>query len=297
MGAFAFPVGSKDLLQGVIELFSAEVVQPDEDLLLLVESLGSQIGHFIQRRQIAAELRRQKEAAEAANAAKDKFLATLSHELRTPLTPVLMWAGEMAGDTTVPEDVREGLRMVARNIALEARLIDDLLDLTRIIRGNLHLHLQTADAHQLVRHAVEIVTSARERSAIALEVRLDAADSRVEVDPARLQQVFWNVVRNACKFTPLHGRVVIRSENLQLGRITFTISDTGVGIAPENVERIFDAFEQVGASREGLGLGLAISRAIITQLGGTIHAASEGLGRGASFVIELPTAPGAGRED
>lgn len=289
-GAFAFPVTASGRVRGVIELFSAERVQPDEDLLLLVDSLGSQIGHFIERRQIEAELQRQKEVAEAANAAKDQFLATLSHELRTPLTPVLMWAGGMLDDYDLREDVRDGLRMIARNVELEARLIDDLLDLTRIARGKLQLHLQNVDVHEVLRHAVEIVREGNCPPGLDLQLELSATRNQLRADSTRLQQVFWNLLRNACKFTPPDGRVAVRSENGADGFLTITVSDTGRGIPMEGLGKIFDAFEQVGERREGLGLGLAISKAIVDLHGGSIRAESAGLGHGAQFVVQLPAA-------
>ena len=289
-GAFAFPLITSGRFQGVIELFSAAPVQPDEDLLLLVDSLGSQVAQFIERRHVESELQRQKEVAEAANAAKDRFLATLSHELRTPLTPVLMWAGGMLHDHDLPEDLREGLRMVARNIELEARLIDDLLDLTRITRGKLRLNLQDTDAHEIMRHAVEIVGEGDRPPGSKIDLQLNAREHQLHADPTRLQQVFWNLIRNACKFTPAEGRIVVQTENREAGSIVISVSDTGAGIAAEDLARIFDAFEQVGEPREGLGLGLAISKAIVDVHGGRIHAESAGPGRGANFIVELPTA-------
>ena len=288
-GAFAFPLCSENGVIGVLELFSHHVVRPDEDLLKLVEALGSQIGLFIQRRRIQKELQRQKEAAEAANAAKDQFLANLSHELRTPLTPVLIWAGAMAGDETLPADLREGLQMVCRNVELEARLIDDLLDLTRITRGKLQLNLRNADAHELLRHALEIVRNDIESRGLALHVQLEATEHRLSVDPARLQQVFWNVLRNAAKFTPAGGRISVRTFNSSPARLHVEISDTGIGVAPDLLDKIFDAFEQVAARGEGLGLGLAISKALVEMHGGTIRASSDGNDRGTTFSIELPT--------
>ena len=288
-GAFAFPLVTSGRIQGVIELFSTEPVQPDEDLLLLVDSLGSQVAQFIERRLMDSELQRQKEVAEAANAAKDRFLATLSHELRTPLTPVLMWAGEMLHDQELPEDVREGLRMVARNVELEARLIDDLLDLTRITRGKLRLNLQETDAHQILEHAVEIVREGDCLAGLPIDLELNAKDHQLHADPTRLQQVFWNLLRNACKFTPPGGRILVRSENPAPGAIVLTVTDTGAGIPKGQLDKIFDAFEQAGERREGLGLGLAISKAIVEVHHGKIRAESEGIGRGATFIVELPT--------
>ncbi len=246
------------------------------------------LAKFAEFRRIQRELQREKENAEAANAAKDKFLATLSHELRTPLTPVLIWAGGTLNQSDLNPEIKEGLQMVCRNVELEARLIDDLLDLTRISRGKLQLQLQAADAHELLQHALEIVRRDIEDRHLELSVSLEASSHDVMVDPPRLQQVFWNVLRNACKFTPDHGTVSVRSHNPSPKSITVEISDTGVGIEPQFLDKIFDAFEQIDSHREGLGLGLAISKAIIEMHGGSVRAHSEGLGKGATFVIDLP---------
>ena len=289
-GAFAFPLCGENGVNGVLELFSHSPANPDEDLLQLVEALGSQIGLFIHRRQIQKELQRQKESAEAANAAKDRFLATLSHELRTPLTPVLIWAGAMAQDPGVSPDIREGLEMVVRNVELEARLIDDLLDLTRITRGKLQLNVRKADAHELLRYAIDIVRSDIDARKLTLNVQLGAANPVVAVDASRLQQVFWNVLRNAAKFTQPGGCIEVRTLNSSPAMFDVEISDTGVGIEPQHLERIFEAFEQVGPHAEGLGLGLAISKAVVEMHGGSIRALSAGPGRGATFAVQLATA-------
>ena len=289
-GAFAFPLRTEGEVHGVLELFSAETVVPDADLVSLVGALGSQIGLFVHRRQIELELKRQKEAAESANAAKDRFLATLSHELRTPLTPILIWAGGMVNDPSLPPEIDEGLQMVCRNVELEARLIDDLLDLTRITRGKLQLHLRKSDAHDLLGHAMDIVREEIASRELHLSVQFQADDHVVLADAARLQQVFWNVLRNASKFTPARGEVTIRTANPQPKALSIEISDTGIGIEPEHLEKVFDAFEQVGPRREGLGLGLAISRAIVEMHHGSIRAFSRGTGKGAKFVIDLQTA-------
>ena len=289
-GAFAFPLCAEGRVNGVLELFSPETVAPDDDLLSLVEALGSQIGLFIHRRQIEKELNRQKEVAESANAAKDRFLATLSHELRTPLTPILIWAGGMINDPSLPAEIDEGLQMVCRNVELEARLIDDLLDLTRITRGKLQLNLRKSNAHDLLGHAMDIVREEISSRQLNLSIELQAADHLVLADPARLQQVFWNVLRNASKFTPDRGAVTVRTANPEPQALTIEISDTGIGIEAEHLEKVFDAFEQLGPRREGLGLGLAISKAIVEMHHGSIRAFSEGPGKGAKFVIDLQTA-------
>jgi len=288
-GAFAFPLDAEGTINGALELFSPSLVEPDEDLLQMVDSLGSQIGLFIHRRKMEKELHAQKENAEAANAAKDRFLANLSHELRTPLTPVLLWAGGMSIQPNLPPEIEEGLQMVCRNIELEARLIDDLLDLTRITRGKMKLQKRRADAHDLLRHAIDIVRSDIAARQLTLDVRLEAANPALTVDPSRLQQVFWNVLRNASKFTKNNGVVSIHTFNPSPAHLCIQISDTGVGIEPQHLEKIFNAFEQVGVRQEGLGLGLAISKAVVELHGGKIQAFSAGAGKGASFLIELET--------
>jgi two-component system CheB/CheR fusion protein len=288
--AFAFPLIADGEINGVLELFSPRSLEPDQDLLSLMEALGSQIGLFIHRRKLDEELKRQKEAAESANIAKDRFLATLSHELRTPLTPILIWAGGMANEPSLPADINEGLQMVCRNIELEARLIDDLLDLTRIARGKLQLHLRKSDAHDLLGHAMEIVRDEIASRKLTLSVELNASDHMILADESRLQQVFWNVLKNASKFTLAPGAITIRTSNPQPQALWIEIIDTGIGIEPQHLEKIFDAFEQTGTRREGLGLGLAISKAIVEMHRGSIRAFSEGPGKGSKFVIDLATA-------
>ena len=290
-GGFAFPLFAGRAVNGVIELFSHDFAEPDNDLLQLVAALGSQIGLFIERRRMEKELERAKENAEAASTAKDRFLAILSHELRTPLNPVLLWADGVLNQPGVDPEIEQGLRMVCRNIELEARLIDDLLDLTRIARGKLQLRLQPADAHELVRHAIEIVRADLDSRHIQLSVALEATTHQVNVDPPRLEQVFWNILRNACKFTSDGGAISIRSYNSATNSITVEMTDNGVGIEPEFLEKIFAAFEQLEMRREGLGLGLAISKAIVEMHGGSIRAQSEGQGKGATFAVTLPAAP------
>ncbi len=289
-GALAFPLVAEGEVNGVLELFSLETVDADEDLLSLMEALGSQIGLFIHRRRLDAELKLQKEAAESANAAKDRFLAALSHELRTPLTPILIWAGGMVNDPSVPPEIDEGLRMICRNVELEARLIDDLLDLTRIARGKLQLQLRKSDAHDLLGHAMEIVHDEISSRKLKLALELNAADHIVLADAPRLQQVFWNLLKNASKFTPGQGVITIRTSNPLPQALWIEIIDSGIGIDPQHLEKIFDAFEQSDNRREGLGLGLAISKAIVEMHRGSIRAFSDGLGKGAKFVIDLQTA-------
>ncbi len=253
-----------------------------------------------ERRNAEASLRLAKEQAETASRAKDNFLAALSHELRTPLNPVLMTASALCEDESLPGHVREQLAMIERNVSLEARLIDDLLDLTRIVRGKLTLHAEQCDMNSLIGLVVEIVREEAFEKQILIELDLSAQRSSLIGDPARLQQVFWNLLRNAVKFTPAGGKVRIRSRNVGKGReehVSIDVKDDGIGLDTAAMERIFEPFEQASTSQEhrfgGLGLGLAIARAIVDLHHGSIHAESEGRGRGSTFTVDLPGATAA----
>ena len=230
--------------------------------------------------------------AQEANARKDRFLATLSHELRTPLTPILALVSnpDELARASGPE-LAEAVSLIRRNVALEARLIDDLLDITRITHGKLELDLQPVDVHGLIRHALDICRPTAQPKDITLVNELLAAHSTVRADAARLQQVFWNLLNNAIKFTPRGGRVRIGTGNPAEGRLEIEVTDTGMGITPDKLESIFAAFEQGDArvTREygGLGLGLAICKALIDGHGGQIGASSAGLRQGATFRVEL----------
>jgi signal transduction histidine kinase len=237
-----------------------------------------------------AEVRQQKAAADAANNAKDRFLAMLSHELRTPLNPILLWANATLEEEQLAPSLKEGIQMVRRNVELEASLIDDLLDVARITGGKLQLHLQLSDAATLFRDALKMVKAESVRKHLEMRVELSATNHRVIVDQARIQQVFWNVLKNAQKFTPEHGTISIRSFNQGQEKLLFEITDSGKGIEPDLLPKIFDAFQQGVAPVEGLGLGLAISKAIIQNHGGKIYAFSRGSRSGATFTIELKTA-------
>lgn len=238
-----------------------------------------------------AALRQQKAAAEAANKAKDKFLAMVSHELRTPLNPILLWTGATLEEERLDPSLREGIEMVRHNVELEARMIDDLLDVARITGGKLQFRLQLSDAASLLRGALEMVQAETARKRLDLRIGLSGTRHRVLADPARLQQVFWNVLQNAQKFTPEGGTVSVRSFNEGEEKLVIEITDSGKGIEPDLLPKIFEAFEQGVAPIEGLGLGLAISKALIEMHGGKIYAISSGNGTGATFKIELSTAP------
>jgi two-component system CheB/CheR fusion protein len=252
------------------------------------------VDDITERKRTEEELRRAMEAAEAANRAKDQFLATLSHELRTPLTPVLALASSLQDDPELPPRARDALATIRRNIDLEARLIDDLLDLTRISRGKLELHREVADVRGIVEHALRVCCG-DELDTGRVHVDLGGGELRVWADAPRLTQVFWNLFKNAIKFTA-EGEVRVRSRKEERAdggeELVVEVADTGIGIEPELLPRIFNAFEQ--ADRRitrrfgGLGLGLALSKTIVELHGGSLTAASDGPGQGATFTVRLP---------
>jgi len=289
--AFVFPLMGSTGINGVIELYSDEVVPPDDDLLRLAGALGIQVGLYLERERTEEELRRQKEAAVMASQAKDRFLAALSHELRTPLNPVLMWACSASEDKNVDPELQQGLKMICRNIEMEARLIDDLLDLTRIARGKLQMNLQPCRADALLNHALEIVRSQLFAKNLRLSVDLMASNHQIMADPTRMEQVFWNLLKNAYKFTPENGEVAVRSYDAAPDRVIFEISDSGCGIGAELMPKLFTAFEQGTRSGEGLGLGLAICKAVLEMHQGKIKATNKASGQGAVFTVELKTVP------
>lgn len=242
----------------------------------------------------ARELERAKQAAEAANRAKDQFLAVLSHELRTPLTPALAAASNLENATEIdPQELRESLSLIRRNIELEARLVDDLLDITRISKGKLEVHLSTIDLHETIQHAADMCRSAANSKRSEMAFHLDATERYVKGDGARLAQIFWNLILNAVKFTPAEGRITVRTENPTPGSVRIDITDTGIGIDPEMLARIFEPFQQGENSTTrrfgGVGLGLSIAKGLVEAHSGRITARSEGKDQGATFVIELAT--------
>jgi signal transduction histidine kinase/CheY-like chemotaxis protein len=257
----------------------------DRALFVLLAGLLISLALFgVLRAQVSAHAQ-----AETASRAKDRFMATLSHELRTPLTPVLAVLSRLAQEP-LSESVLNGLAMIRRNVELEARLIDDLLDVTRIAQGKLELRRRTTDLRQVLEHAVE--ASARPGApGPQVATELEESDLRLWADAPRLTQVFWNLLSNARKFTPPEGLIRLRARR-EDGELVAEVVDSGMGIEPELLPHVFDAFRQGERSEVrrfgGLGLGLAISQKIVELHGGSITVASEGKGRGSTFTVRLP---------
>jgi PAS domain S-box-containing protein len=243
-----------------------------------------------ERKEAERKVEESLERARAANRAKDDFLATLSHELRTPLNPVLLLASEGARNPEVPPQSRMDFDTIRKNVELEARLIDDMLDLTRITHGKLTLEKKQADVHSALQDAAGTVQADIKRKKIELVLSLKAGRAVVLGDAVRLRQIFWNLLKNAVKFTPEGGKILVETEALRADRMIARISDTGIGMTESEIGRVFGAFEQGTHPFGGLGLGLAISRALVELHDGCIRAESLGTGKGAMFLIELPLA-------
>jgi CheY-like chemotaxis protein/nitrogen-specific signal transduction histidine kinase len=234
------------------------------------------------------------EALRRASQAKDDFIAVLSHELRTPLNPALMIASEAATRENLSEDVRADFEVIRRNIEVEARLIDDLLDLTRISRGKLPLVLSTVSVDSLIIEALANVRSEADSKGVALDVKLEPGRTFLQGDDVRLRQVLWNVLRNAVKFTPSGGSIALSTRTVG-SMFQITVKDSGIGMSMEELARVFEPFRQGEHSTEegerrfgGLGLGLAISKLLVEQHGGKILARSGGRHCGTTVIIELP---------
>jgi len=280
-----------DEVQGVCLVVTDLAEQQEKQELAAALQNLRLVQQQLQEQNIALD--RARAQAEAANEAKDNFLAALSHELRTPLTPVLMTAASLEADTTLPPATRRDISVLRRNVELEARLIDDLLDLTRIVRGKIELRSVVINVHTLIANAVEICRADITARKLKLVQILRAPEPHVKADPVRVQQIIWNLVRNAVKFTPEGGQITLRTIN-EGGNLSVAVIDTGIGIDADAIGRIFSPFEQAGRNITqqfgGLGLGLAISRRLAELHGGSVVAQSKGQGQGATFSLTLPTA-------
>jgi signal transduction histidine kinase len=246
--------------------------------------------------QVETDLREARDRAEAASRTKDQFLAVLSHELRTPLTPVLAAVSDLEQRRDLPPGLRGDIATIRRNVEMEARLIDDLLDLTRIARGKVKLHPEVVDVHALVPAVIDMFRAEVADKGMRLTTDLAAARHHVWGDSGRLQQVLWNLLSNSLKFTPAGGLVTVRTANADDdGRILIEVTDTGIGLEAASIPRLFNAFEQgeqtIARKYGGLGLGLSIAKAIMDLHEGTLEAQSAGRDKGTTFVMRLKTAP------
>src|SRR6266446_3112965 len=276
--------------------FEAEVV-----LTALIDEKRNVRGYSKVTRDItdqvrSRELEAEKIAAKKASKAKDDFLAALSHELRTPLTPALAAATYLEDNADrIPQEFVEDLQLIKRNVKLQARLIDDLLDLTRISQRKLRIDLENCDAHTIISNAIDTASSAIAAKKLKISTELNAKQHHILADCIRLQQVFWNLINNAVKFTSLGGQIAIRTFTDERDCFHFEIADNGIGIEPERLASLFMPFEQAdpSVSRQfgGLGLGLAICKHLVDLHNGTIEAESRGRSFGATFKVTLDTLP------
>lgn len=289
----ATPLSRSSGSAGFLLACSPDASHWTEEQFRIIEWIAAQGGLMMETLRSQKALEAHAAALDAAHRAKDRFLAMLSHELRTPLTPVLAAAGALEADERLPADVRNDLRMMRHNVGVQSRLIDDLLDLTRISRGKIELDRQEFPAGQLLRDAVRIVIgeiNAREQS---VEVDIDGIENcTIAGDGPRLQQVFWNLLKNASKFSDVGASIHIKAR-LDNAHIIVEVRDEGDGLSPEDSERIFLPFEQAREHRrpgneQGLGLGLAISKAIVELHDGSISAQSEGRAKGSTFTVKVP---------
>ncbi len=247
--------------------------------------------------QALAEAQEAKRHAEEANRIKDDFLTTISHELRTPLTSIVGWVTMLRGGRLDEVMAHKALETIDRNVKAQAQLVEDLLDISRIVSGKMHIVPKPLNLSSIIHSAVDSVMPAAQAKGIRFQVVLDPSTGTVNGDPDRLQQVIWNLLSNAIKFTPAGGRVQIQMEGVK-DQVEITVSDSGIGVTPEFLPHVFDRFAQEDSSGTrsygGLGMGLSIVKYIAELHGGTIRAFSEGTGKGSSFTLALPllqTAP------
>jgi signal transduction histidine kinase/CheY-like chemotaxis protein len=288
---------------GTLHGFGPFILQSQNQSLLMLQSWTAALtitamaiaAAIAERNRAQAAIEQQKEAVEAANRTKDNFLAMLSHELRTPLTPVMAALDTLEADGARSPEAKNSLSMIRRNVELESQLIDDLLDLTRIAKDKLQLRFGPLDAHEVINNVVEICRPEAQARNLKLHLSLRGGAHYVSGDAAKFQQIVWNLLKNAIKFTADNGEITISSSNPETQLLAIAVHDTGIGIQPEIMNRIFDPFEQGERAFQrrygGLGLGLAISKSLAQAHGGTLIARSEGHDHGSTFVLTMKTVP------
>jgi signal transduction histidine kinase/DNA-binding response OmpR family regulator len=296
--AIGFPIKVNREFYGVIEFFTRRPMMPEQPLLNMLEAIGSEIGQFIQRKRVEAErenlLLREKslrEKAEIASRLKDEFLATVSHELRTPLNAIIGWGQILQSGKLEPQKQEDALETIFRNAKSQAQLINDLLDTSRLMTGNLLLNLSPTPVASVIEAAMDAVRPAAEAKDVKFSTVYNSEVETITCDSQRLQQIIWNLLTNAVKFTPANGQVTIAVEQNK-ETIQIIVGDNGEGISKDFLPFVFDRFRQADSSstrkHNGLGLGLAIVRHLTELHGGTVSVASEGLGKGTTFTVSLP---------
>lgn len=290
--AMVVPLSVHGRTLGAITFVTAESGRRYEAAdLVFAEDLARRAATAIDNARLYAQAQEARQAAEDASRLKDEFLATVSHELRTPLTAVLGWAHMLRAGQLDEQGAHNALETIERNARSQAQLIDDLLDVSRIITGKLRLDVRPIDPAAFIEMAIDAVRPAAEAKGVRIQKVMDTGVSSIAGDPARLQQVIWNLLSNAIKFTPRGGRVQIRLERVN-SHIEIAVSDTGTGISTQFLPFVFDRFRQADGTTTrvhgGLGLGLSIVRHIVELHGGTVHVDSQGEGLGATFTVKLP---------
>ncbi len=291
----AVPIVVHQRVLGVIEFASSEsgrLFEPRD--LAVAEEIGRRVGVVIDNARLFEMTQRERLRAEEASRAKDELLSMTSHELRTPLNAILGWSRLLRSGTLSDEKQARALDTIERNARVQVKLVDDLLDFSRVVTGRLRLSLAPLDPAQVVEAAVDVIRPAAEAKSVRLQVLLDPDAGTLNGDASRIQQVVWNLLSNAVKFTPRGGRVYVRMQREE-SYVEIVVGDTGAGIEPSFLPHVFQPFRQQDATitrtHGGLGLGLAIVKHLVELHGGTIEAQSDGPGKGATFVVRLPVAP------
>jgi PAS domain S-box-containing protein len=274
------------------------------DVSITVSPVRNSAGQVIGASKIARDITAQRKLleserlarsqAERLSALKDEFLSTLSHELRSPLSAIMGWTELLRRSSRTPQELTSGLEVIERNVRLQTRLVDELLDVSRISSGKVVLEVKPLVPATVIQAAVEAVRPAADAKGVRLYVLLDETAGPITGDPTRLQQIVWNLLSNAIKFTGKGGRVSVTLQRVN-SHVELSVADTGIGIAPEFLPHVFERFRQADGSTTrrvgGLGLGLSIAKSLVELHGGAIRAKSSGLGQGATFTIELPLLP------
>jgi PAS domain S-box-containing protein len=289
--SMAVPMALQGRIVGTIEVQSYEPQAYRETQATAMRMAANLTAVAIENARLLGREMEARAEAEESNRLKDEFLATVSHELRTPLTAILGWARMMDSENLDPEQKQRAIQTIQRNAKAQAEIVDDILDVSRIITGNLYLSLEPTELTPIIEAAINVVRPTAEAKRIVIETEFDPEPALVSADHHRMQQVVWNVVSNAIKFTPAGGRVRVRTFQID-GYANVEVTDTGQGITAEFLPHVFERFRQADSSTTrlhgGLGLGLAIVRHLIEIHGGSVRAESEGEGKGATFTITLP---------